>query len=97
MTQLSLEFQAIASLGSGIFFGSFSLGLFPTFCIILLMEFIIFAWGDYKNDAYNMLCRILINVVFFFGWVVSRFLFLRESGFEECINQAKFCYETFPN
>ena len=88
------EFQAIFGLATGLFLGSFSKSLFTFFLFIIFYEFFVFAT---MTEEYNILVRIFINLLFVFGWCLSRFMFLNESGMEPLITECRRFYVTFPN
>lgn len=97
MQKTNIEFQIMFSLFFGLFLGLFSYGLFWTILFIILFEYYIFAYSTLYPPGEQVQNRVLVNVVSLFGWTVSRFLFLRETGFETCIEQTEICYNTFPN
>lgn len=90
-------FEAILGLAMGLFLGVYSHGLFMTLIFTIFFEYYVFVSGEIKGNPSETGDRILINVVYLFGWVLSKFLFVRETGFEDLISNTKLCFETFPN
>lgn len=97
MTTSTPEFQAILGLTTGLFLGVYSRGIFMTLLTILLFEYYIFACAVLNPPGEELGDRVLINVVFLFGWVLSKFLFVRETGFECFVENCEIFYNTFPN
>jgi len=92
---LTPEFQILMGLFFGLMLGLFSPNLFTTVLFTMFFEYIVFASSVLYPPGQKMEERILINVVYIFGWTFSRFLFLRETGFEPCIQWMENCYNTF--
>ena len=91
------EFQVLMGLFFGLLLGLFSHSLFGTILFTIFFEYIIFVSAVLYPPGEKLEDRILINVVYIFGWCFSRFLFLRETGCESCIHGVEVCYNTFPN
>lgn len=96
MSKFNPEFQAIAGLATGLFLGMFSRGLVMIIIFIMAFEYFVWGYDVMKGNPINVMDRVIINLVFFFGWVLSRFLFLRETGCEEAIENCQYIYYTFP-
>ncbi len=90
----NIEFQYILGLSTGMFFGAFSSSIFITFLYIVFFEIVIFQLATYEIMSTFMLERTLINVLFLFGWVLSRIFYLRETGFEPFLDSINICYDT---
>ena len=97
MIETSTEFELIFSLGLGLMLGVFSFGLSFTIFLILFFEFICCSTSSKLNEKDLILIRVLIQLTFIFGWVISHFLLTRNTGFETFINECYQFYETFPN
>lgn len=82
----TLTFQLLSAIIAGLMFGLFSYGLFWTFLYIVAFEYFIYSSSQLKNEEYFSSERLLINVVFIFSWVLSRYLYLGETGFEGSID-----------
>ena len=89
---LPFEYQLITGLATGLFLGMMSLGLFWTFLFIVLYEMFVVSFSILYPPEVIFEERLIINLIFIFGWVVSRFLFLRESGFEEIVDSCQYIY-----
>jgi hypothetical protein len=90
-------FQCVLGVAMGLFLGVYSRGLFMTILFTVFFEYYVFAYGEIMNDPCNLDERLIINLLYLFGWVLSKTLFLRESGFEPLIDDAQLVYETFTN
>lgn len=93
----TLEFQIVFSLFYGLVIGLFSYSLLTMFASILFFEYVTYAWTTIYPPADALEDRVLMNTIFIFGWVISRYLFLRETGFETCIDETTKCYNNFVN
>lgn len=91
------EFQAILGLASGLFLGVYSPSIFVTILFVIFFEYYIFACSVLSPPGCAAEDRILINVIFLFGWVFSKFLFVRETGLEGFVENCDVFYNTFPN
>lgn len=78
----NFEFQLVVALASGLFLGMLSYGLLFTSIFILMFEIFIAAFSIKYPPSETVSTRITLNVVFFIGWSLGRFLYLRETGFE---------------
>lgn len=61
------------------------MGLLFTFIYIVIFEFIVFCTTIMDPPPKKIelwMDRLFINLVFFCSWSISRFLYLRETGFE---------------
>lgn len=89
----NLPFQFISSIAMGLFFGAFASSIFFTFMFVVIFEIICFTWKTFDRMDEYILERIFINLIFFIGWVISRKLYLNESGFEPLIDNINICYD----
>lgn len=85
MVKFNFEFQFLVSLASGLFLGMLSYGLLFTVFFVLIFEIFVFCYGTWNPPAEDVTSRGILNIGFFIGWMISRTLFLRETGFE-CIS-----------
>lgn len=92
---MTLEFQVLLGLFFGLLLGLFSPGLIFTFTFTVFFEYLIFVGSIVYPPGQALENRILINAVYFFGWAFSRFLFLRETGFEPCIQSSEDVYNQY--
>lgn len=92
---MTLEFQVLLGLFFGLLLGLFSPGIIFTFTFTVFFEYFIFVGSIINPPGAQLENRILINAVYFFGWAVSRFLFLRETGFEPCIQSTEDLYQQY--
>lgn len=90
----TLEFQIVFSLFYGLVVGLFSYSILTLFFSIILFEYLTYAWSTLYPPGDKIEDRLLLNVVFIFGWVMSRYLFLRETGFETCIEETTKYYNS---
>lgn len=98
MISYNPEFQTMLSLAFGVTLGVFSVSLFATIVFVLFFEYmVLYMTISEKEDDHNIAVRIFINVVFLFGWVFSKVLLTRNTGFEDFCDGLEMCYETFPN
>lgn len=81
-----IELQCVFFLAYGILFGGISSSLFMTILFVIVYEFYVFNITLYFPPEVRAVDRVLVNIVFFFGWVLGRLLMLNETGFEEPIN-----------
>lgn len=86
MYDSDIEFQFISFLAYGLLFGGISKSLFFTIIFVIIYEFYIFHISRIFPPNVRDIDRVLLNVVFFFGWILSRVLFQNETGFEELIS-----------
>lgn len=90
-------FESLLAIASGLALGAYSSGLFVIFVFLIFFEYCVFVFdtlGANKNDGLD---RVLIAVVYLFGWTMSRFLFIRETGLEPLAENIELFYNTFPN
>lgn len=96
MIKFNPEFQSVLGLSMGVFFGVFSYGLFMTILYISAFEYMTFAMAYLAaNDDTLVSDRITVNLMFLFGWVLSKYLLVRETGFEETYDNLKICTYSF--
>lgn len=88
----NFDFQYAFGLVTGLLFGAFCAYPVLTFVYVILFEIIIFNLSYYENTLEFTLERVFINLAFLFGWILSRVLFLRESGLETCLRTARDFY-----
>jgi len=80
-----IEFQAIFSFVLGLLLAPLSYGLEYTLAFVVLFELYVFAITTCYSPTVKIFDRLIINLFFFFGWVLARIAICRESGFEEFI------------
>ena len=97
MEKSNLLFESMLALALGLFLAVYTSGLFTFLIFTVFFEYYVFASSELNGIENSSSERVLINVVYLFGWVVGRFLLIRETGFETFIDNCKLCYETFPN
>ena len=85
MYDKDIEFQIITSLASGLLFGGISRTILFTVIFVLVFEFVVFYSSRFYPPKVKDEDRILINLVFFLGWIVGRVLMLNETGLEEAV------------
>ena len=85
MHNKDIEFQIIASLASGLLFGGLSKTILFTILFVLVFEFFVFHSSKFYPPIVKGEDRVLINLVFFLGWIVGRVLMLNETGLEEVV------------
>lgn len=81
-----IELQCVFFLAYGILFGGLSSSLFISVIFVIIYEFYVFNITLYFPPEVKAVDRVLVNVVFFFGWIVGRLLMLNETGLEEYID-----------
>jgi len=86
MYDKDVEFQIIVSLASGLLFGGVSMHIFFTLLFVLGFEFYVFWISKFYPPITKDVDRVLINLVFFFGWIFGRYLMLNETGLEDCVD-----------
>lgn len=82
LEKTTLNFQILSAVIFGLMLGLFSFGLFWTGLWVLAFEYCVFARKSLKGEPYFSGERLLVNVVFFFAWSFSRYIYLKETGFE---------------
>lgn len=87
-----VNLQIAISLFIGIFFGMFSYGLFWMIIFLFGYEIYIIAVSHVYPPGEKLYDRLILNSAFIFGWIISRILYLRESGFEGCITECQKYY-----
>ena len=90
--KFNFEFQAVVSLAMGIFFGMFSSGLIITALFILVFEIFVFGYSVCYPPMELISSRISLNLLFIIGWIISRSLYLRETGFEDFSDVGESCW-----
>lgn len=81
-----VEFQSILFLAYGILIGGISNSLFFILVFIVLYEFYVFHISRMFPPNVKNLDRVLLNVMFIFGWIIGRILMLNETGIEDIID-----------
>jgi hypothetical protein len=80
------EFQVIFSFALGLLLAPFSWGLIFTILYVIFYEvYVILVTASYPPSI-KMMDRVVINLFFIFGWVISRIIYCDESGFEPCFD-----------
>lgn len=87
-----VNLQIAISLFMGIFFGMFSYGMFWMILFLFSWETYIISISSFYPPGEKLYDRLIINSAFIFGWIISRILYLRESGFEGCITECQKYY-----
>jgi hypothetical protein len=75
-----IEFQIILSLTLGLLLAPFSWGLKFTFLFVVFFEIYVFLITYCYPPNTQFYDRLVINLFFFFGWILSRILFCHETG-----------------
>ncbi len=83
---LEIEKQCILSLVMGILFGPIGYCLAYSFYFIIFFEIYVFSITYMYPPCVRMYDRILINIFYIFGWVVSRYVYYGKTGFENFCN-----------
>lgn len=78
-----IEFQVILSLAMGFLFAPLAYRFEYSFAFIVAFEIYVFLVTEIYAPSVRALDRILINLFFIFGWVLSRIAFNNETGFED--------------
>ena len=86
MYDTDIEFQIISFLTYGILFGGLSKSLLFVIFFTIVYEFYVFHVSRFYPPEVKSFDRILLNLIFIFGWIVGRFLMLNESGIEEIVD-----------
>ena len=81
-----IEFQVILSLAIGILLAPFSWGIMYTVLFVIIFEAYVFTVTSIYPPSVAMMDRVIINLVFFFGWILGRIFYCNETGFEEVCN-----------
>lgn len=89
----NILFQFISSIAMGVFFGAFASSLAMTFMFVVIFEITVFWWKTFERLDQYMLERIFLNLIFFFGWIIARKLYLNETGFEPLLDSIDICYD----
>lgn len=76
------EFQAVLSFATGLFLGMLSWGLYFTLAFIFIFEIVLYIYTVKYPPMDSLDTRISINAIFLLGWILSRSLYLRETGLE---------------
>ena len=75
-----LEFQIVLSFIWGYCSGPMSMGIEYALIMMFITEIIIFSITE--NSLYKTEARILINIFYFSGWILGRWLYTKKTGFE---------------
>lgn len=86
MYNTDIELQAVFFLAYGFLFGGISTSLFITIIFVIVYEFYVFNITLIYPPEVRAIDRVLLNLIFFLGWVLGRLLILNECGLEEPIN-----------
>lgn len=86
MYDTNIEFQIISFLAYGVLLGGISKHVLFVIFFCIVYEFYVFHISRFYPPEVKTLDRILLNLIFIFGWVVGRFLMLNESGLEEVVD-----------
>lgn len=86
MYDTDVEFQLITFFAYGILFGGISRNIIFSLIFIVIYEFYVFHISRFFPPNVKSIDRILLNLVYIFGWILGRFLMLNESGFEEVVD-----------
>lgn len=92
----NIIFESLLGLALGLFLGVYA-NLFLSFLCTIFFEYYVFVAGEINGNPSDTSDRVLVNMMYIFGWVLSKFLFTRETGFEDLITNIDLCYNTFPN
>jgi hypothetical protein len=92
MCQEDVEYQIIIALVLGLLIAPISWGLQYTFIFIAFFELYVFSITATYPPIARGWDRIVINLFFIFGWVLSRMLFCNETGFEYSIRHGDTCF-----
>lgn len=83
MYDKDIPFQLIFFLTFGILFGGIAMNLFFSLLFIVIYEFYVFHISRMFPPKVREIDRILLNLIYIFGWILGRCLMLNETGFEE--------------
>jgi len=78
----NIELQIILSFALGLLFAPMSYGIEYTFLFIIIFEFYVFIITTKYPPCIRFVDRLLINLFFIFGWIISRINFCNETGME---------------
>ena len=87
-----LEFQAVFSLILGFCCGPFSMGI--EYAIIMLIIYEIFIFAITVDNEYKTESRIVLNIFYFFGWFLGRWLYTGKLGIEHYLDSSYYIIET---
>ena len=85
----NVVYQIIFSLALGLLFAPMGYELIYSIYLIIFFEAYVFFITSSYPPAVQTTDRILINLFFIFGWVISRILYRNETGFEGFINTCR--------
>lgn len=77
-----MELQLLISLASGFLFGPLSYSILTSIVFVVIFEICVFHYSMIYPPEVRYIDRFLINLLFFFGWIIGRRLMLNESGLE---------------
>ena len=86
MEKSNFIFNGVFSLSFGIFFGTITKSFFSLVFYTFFYEFIYFFYTFYTKDEIEFSSRIVLNLLYFFGWILSKFVLFRKTGLEDPIN-----------
>jgi len=85
MYDKDLEFQLIFFFACGLLFGGLFNHIIYTLIFIAIYEFYVFHITRFFPPKSKAIDRVLLNVVYIFGWILGHSLMLNESGLEEVV------------
>jgi hypothetical protein len=85
MYHTDIGFQAILFFAFGILFGGMLKHLFFSLIFIFFYEFYVFHISRFYPPSVRELDRILLNVIYIFGWILGHILMFNKTGVEELI------------
>jgi len=82
---VDIEFQIIFSFVLGLLFSPLSYGFEYTLGFVIIFEIYVFFITSMYPPSSRPIDRILINLFFFLGWIISRIALCKETGLENVI------------
>lgn len=86
MYDTDIEFQLMFFFAYGVLFGGLCKHILPSLIFIVLYEFYVFHMSQFFPPNIKAIDRVLLNVVYIFGWILGRVLILNETGLEEVVD-----------
>lgn len=86
MYDTDIEFQLMFFFAYGILFGGISKNIFSSLVFIVIYEFYVFHMSRFFPPNVKVIDRVLLNVVYIFGWILGRVLMINQTGLEEVVD-----------
>lgn len=79
----SVNLQVLLSFLFGMFLGTFITDIECIIIIVIITEVLIFTFTYYYSKEYLWEARFIINCGYLLGWIIGKYCFLNETGFEQ--------------